>query len=132
MTTTNIAAEKAALKEADIAWLAVSKDAKKFVAATDPEFKFFPPAAPFLSNREAIEDHWNAIVTTPGLKLTWEQEGAEVSTAGDLGHIWGFFRLTTLDENQAEVVTTGKCVFVMRKQTAGHWAPLIDIFNDDC
>lgn len=131
MSAIDLAAEKAAMKETDAQWLAVSKDAAAFVAATDPDFTFFPPGAPYMDDRKEIEDHWRAIIETPGLSLTWAPEGAEVSASGDMGHTWGFFRMTAPDGNGGETLTTGKYVTVMRKQPDGRWLPLNDIFNAD-
>ena len=122
-------AQEQALMEADGNWLAMSKDAHKFIAHTDDEFRFFPPNAPFMDDRKAAEDYWDAVINTPGLTLVWAPEGAEVSTDGDMGFTYGFYTLTTADDAGKETVAKGKYVTVMRMQESGEWRPMVDIFN---
>ncbi|OUR63091.1 hypothetical protein A9Q74_02475 [Colwellia sp. 39_35_sub15_T18] len=123
--------EQKALIEADKKWFSMSKSAEDFLAYTDPEFKFFPPNAPFMAKKETAQEFWRSIVETPGLTLTWSPEGAEASSTGDLGFTYGFYLLKALDDAGNETIDKGKYVTVMRKQKCGEWRPLNDIFNSD-
>jgi ketosteroid isomerase-like protein len=124
-------AEIAAILKADGDWLATSLSGEDFIGFTDPEFTFFPPGAPFMDERQQMIDHWNAIVTTPGLELVWAPTNAVVSEGGDLGFSYGAYTLTTIDEAGNENVSAGKYLTAMRKQPNGEWRPLADIFNAD-
>ncbi len=121
--------EKKALLEADGKWLAISKDAAAFIGYTDPEFKFFPPNAPLMTDKSVAQEHWDKVINTPGLTLVWAPEGAEVAESGDLGFTYGFYQLTTTDESGKETENQGKYLTVMRKQASGEWRPLIDMFS---
>ncbi len=127
----DLEAEKSAIIKADGDWFAVSKDAEKFIGYTDPDFTFYPPGAPFMSDKKQMIKHWKSIVTTPGLKLVWGPDGANVSKSGDLGYSHGWYKLTTVDDKGKPTISKGKYVTVMRKQSNGEWRPLIDIFNAD-
>ncbi len=122
-------AQEQALMEADGNWLAVSKDAQKFIANTDDAFRFFPPSAPFIDDKKTAETYWDAVINTPGLTLVWAPEGAEVSSGGDMGFTYGFYTLTTTDDAGKETVATGKYVTVMRLRESGEWLPMVDVFN---
>lgn len=124
-------AEKAAILKADAAWLATSKSGADFIGFTDPDFTFFPPGAPFMSVKEEMIEHWDSIVNTPGLELIWGPNGAVVSKDGDLGYSYGWYKLTTVDDDGETKEATGKYVTVMRKQPSGEWRPLVDIFNSN-
>ncbi len=127
----NLEAEKAALIKADGAWFATSKSGADFIGYTDPEFTFFPPGAPFMSDKDVMIKHWDSIVSTPRLELVWGPDGAFVSENGDYGHTYGWYTLKTVDDKGAKNVSKGKYLTVMRKQANGEWRPLADIFNAD-
>lgn len=120
-----------ALMKADNAWLATSKEGADFIGFTDPEFTFFPPNAPFMSDKQQMIEYWDAIVKTPDLELMWGPNGAVVSESGDLGYTYGSYTLTTKADDGTPNVAKGKYVTVLRKQDNGEWRPLADIFNAD-
>lgn len=124
-------AEKAAIMKADGDWLATSKNGADFIGFTDPDFTFYPPGAPFMSDKIEMINHWESIVSTPGLELVWGPNGAVVSEGADLGYSYGWYKLTTIDDKGAPTESTGKYVTIMRKQADGKWRPLLDIFNAD-
>ena len=126
--------EQKALIASDKKWLSISKSAQDFLDYTDPEFKFLPPNAPFMGEKETAQEFWRSIVETPGLTLTWAPESAEApvdSKIGAIGFTYGFYVLTSIDDAGVETVDKGKYVTVMRKQESGEWRPLNDIFNSD-
>lgn len=123
--------EVAALMKADGAWFAKSKDGAAFIGFTDPDFTFYPPNAPFMSDKKQMIKYWDAIVKTPGLELVWGPDGAVVAKSGDLGYTYGRYRLTTKSKDGSPTVAKGKYVTVLRKQESGEWRPLVDIFNAD-
>ena len=125
----NLDVERAAIIKADKDWLAVSKNAAAFIAATDPSFQFFPPNAPFMNDRKKIEEFWRGLLETPGLTVVWAPDGAVVAAGGDMGYSYGFYTLTTGAGGSNPVTVKGKYLTVMRKQPNGRWAPVADIFN---
>jgi ketosteroid isomerase-like protein len=127
----DLAKERAAIIQTDNNWLAVSKNATAFVAATDPNFKLFPPNAPLIENRIEIEKFWRSFVETPGLSVVWAPKGAEVAKSGDLGYSFGSYTLKTGIGTSDAKESSGKYVTIMRKQANGSWAPAVDIFNPD-
>jgi ketosteroid isomerase-like protein len=127
----DLAEDRAAIMQADKNWLAVSKNATAFVAATDPSFKFFPPNAPLIESRAEIEKFWRSLVETPGLSVVWAPKGAEVAKGGDLGYSFGAYSLKTGVGTSDPKESLGKYVTIMRKQANGSWAPVVDIFNPD-
>jgi ketosteroid isomerase-like protein len=125
------AKDRAAIIQADKNWLAVSKNANAFVAATDPSFKFFPPNAPLIEDRAEIEKFWKSLVETPGLSVVWAPKGAVVAKGGDFGYSYGSYSLKTGLGTSDSKESLGKYVTIMRKQPNGSWAPVVDIFNPD-
>jgi ketosteroid isomerase-like protein len=88
-----------------------------------------PPDLPRVDGKEAIRDHVKTSKDIPGFKISWEPISAHVSKSGDLAYMIER-NVTELDGADGnKIVTHGKVVTVWRKDSAGQWKNVVDIWN---
>ena len=127
------AADERAIREAGIEWLKATgaKDVERTVAFYADDASMFPPNAPIATGKEAIRALWSQVFTTPGIAVSGQTTKVEASHGGDLAYEIGTYEFTMHDPAGKPVMERGKYVLVWKKQAAGSWKVIIDIFNSD-
>lgn len=127
----DIAAEEQAIRGQVARWLelAEAKDAAAIAQLYMEDGAFMPPNAPIAKGRQAIEQNWAGLMSTPGFELSIVPDQIIVSSAGDLAMDRGTYRLV-LAPDGTQQVDTGKYVVVWRK-VDGEWRAASDIINSD-
>jgi ketosteroid isomerase-like protein len=59
------------------------------------------------------------------VQLTWEPEGGDISTSGELGYTYGIYEL----KGSNDVVERGTYVTIWKKQEDGKWKFVLDSGN---
>jgi ketosteroid isomerase-like protein len=100
-----------------------------FMAAIASDAMVFPPGQPMVSGTDAIRSLWTEMMSTPGFAISWQTDGAAAASSGDLGYSWGTAQLTMDGPDGTPMTSQEKYVTVWRKDAAGNWKVVADIFN---
>lgn len=125
------AAARQALLDADRAWSETAKDVDRFVSFFAPDASFNAPGAPIATGTEAIRAAAKQMMAMPGFNVTWKAAQADVAASADLGYTRGTYELRFNDASGKPLVDRGKYVTVWKKNGAGEWKVVADIFNSD-
>ena len=89
-----------------------------------------PPGLPTLEGRGAIRGYIEAGMQLPGFSIRWEPVSVHVASGGDMAYMIER-NLSTIDDADGNAVTThGKVVTVWRKDAAGAWKNVVDMWNE--
>jgi uncharacterized protein (TIGR02246 family) len=119
-------AMKSAIANFDKAMLAA--DWPAVVAAYTEDAVLFPPNAPMLKGRAAIQKFFEGFP-----KITeFKQSVAEINGLGDLAYPWGTYRMTMVPPSgKSPLEDRGKVLSVWRKQPDGKWLASRVAWNSD-
>lgn len=129
---TDPAAEQAALMQAsrDFAAAAATGDIERTLAYWSDDAVVLAPDQPAAVGKEAIRAFVQQSLAIPGFSITWEPEQAAVSAAGDVGYLIERNTFTFADSSGTVHTQHGKAVTIWRKNAAGEWKCVVDIWND--
>jgi ketosteroid isomerase-like protein len=127
------AADESALRELDTQWstAAGAKDVDKTVSYYADDVMVLPPNGPMVTNKPAIRELWQSLLTAPGFSGGWQANKIEVARSGDLAYLSGTWEFTMNDTDGNPATDRGKFVEVFKKQTNGEWKCVSDIWNSD-
>ena len=66
----------------------------------------------------------------PGFRISWKTNDVTVAESGDLAYGVGTNRVSFTGPDGKPVTVEGKAVTVWRKDSAGGWKCVVDIWND--
>ena len=126
-------AAESALQTLDEQWSATAarNNAADIVAFYADDAVLLPPNALIATDRNAILQSWAGIL---GLHTTvsWKWTKVEVAQSGELGYIYGTYKITTVASIQSVAMNdTGKYVEIWKKQPDGKWKCIVDTYNSD-
>jgi ketosteroid isomerase-like protein len=75
----------------------------------------------------AAQANWDA----KDYSLTWTPQGAQMSSANDMGYTWGHYTGRSKDANGHPIVTSGRYITVWKKLQDGSWKVALDASADD-
>jgi ketosteroid isomerase-like protein len=127
----DLANERTALMDTDLAWSATVPDLDKFLSFFADDASFLPPDMPLAQGQEAIRATAAQILSTPGFSINWKATKADVSGTADLGYTMGVYQATMNDAAGKPMASVGKYVTVWKKQADGQWKVVADCFNAD-
>jgi ketosteroid isomerase-like protein len=127
----DLANERTALMDTDLAWSATVPDVDKFLSFFADDASFLAPDMPLAQGHEAIRTTAAQILSTPGFSISWKASKADVSATADLGYTMGVYQATMNDAAGKPLASVGKYVTVWRKQADGKWKVVADCFNPD-
>lgn len=121
------------LRDLDAKWskAAAAKDVDKTIAFYSDDAFVFPPNATSAATKEAIRDGWKAMLTSPGLIISWQPNKVQVGKGGEMAWVSGAYEMTMNDANGKPVNDRGKYLEVWQKQTDGNWKCAADMWNSD-
>jgi len=90
-----------------------------------------PPDQAAVMGKEAIREFVRQSLAIPGFSLTWEPEQATIAEGGDLGYLIEGNQSTFKDTTGMLVTQNGKVTTIWRKDSAGQWKCVIDIWNSN-
>ena len=126
--------ERAAILKADKEWVTAASeghDIERIVSFWADDAIVYPPGAPAVVGKEAIKQFVLKSFQTPGFTIWWETDHVTVSRGGDLAYATGRNHFTFNDPVGKTITSYGKGVTVCRKDAAGTWKAVIDIWNED-
>jgi ketosteroid isomerase-like protein len=134
LRATDIGAFKKSLAAADDAWsaAAVARDAVKVATGYYAEDGIaYPPDAPIAVGRSATAKIWTDGFADPTYNVSWKAIRVDVSESGDLGVTAGTYVESYKGPDGKLVTNHGKYVCVWRRNKAGEWKAVHDIWNSD-
>ncbi len=127
------AKDEKALRDADDAWVkaVATKDLGRITSFYADDADFFPSNAPMAKGKAAIQEAWGKMVGAPGFSLSWEPATAVAAKSGELGYTSGTYKFSITGPDGKPIFDRGKYVEVWKKDEAGNWRVIADIFNSD-
>jgi uncharacterized protein (TIGR02246 family) len=105
-------------------------DLERVLSYWSDDAAVFPPGSPALLGKAAIREYVAQSLRTPGFRITWKTNDVRVAKSGDLAYGVGTNRVSFDGPDGTPVVLEGKAVTVWRKDAAGAWKCVVDIWND--
>ncbi len=131
--STDTHAAEADIRALDEQWSSAAGkgDVNASVAFYSDDAVLLPPNEPLASDKNAIRASWDGLLKqTSG--LSWKASKVEVAKSGELGYLYGTYRLTVKNAlGTPGAVDTGKMVEIWKKQPDGGWKCIVDTFNSD-
>ena len=90
----------------------------------------FPPGSPALVGKDAIRAYIAQSLQMPGFRISWKTNEVTVAESGDLAYGVGTNRVSFSGPDGKPVTVEGKAVTIWRKDSAGAWKCVVDIWND--
>jgi len=127
------ATDEKAIRGLAVNWAnaAAAKDLEMTLSFYDDNASMFPPNAPIASTKDERRKAWAAFMATPGYALLIETAKVVAAKSSDLAYETGVYTFTVNDKQGKPVTTKGKYVVVWKKDIAGTWKAVADIFNAD-
>ena len=122
----NVEQERETLLALDREWSQSTKDTDKFLSYFAPDASIYPPGMAVATGTGAIRESFTSMNSMPGFSLSWTPTKADVSASGDLGYTVGTYAMTATGISEK-----GKYVTTWKRQPAGEWKVVEDIFNAD-
>ena len=130
----DVDALKKSLLAADDSWsaAAVARDAAKVATGFYADDGIaYPPDAPIAVGKAATAKIWTDGFSDPTYNVSWKAIRVEVSESGDFGVTSGTYVESYKGSDGKMVTNHGKYVCVWRKNNAGEWKAVHDIWNTD-
>ncbi len=121
------------LKTLDEEWSATAarNDLDGTVAFYADNAVLLPPNAPIATDKKSIRESWAGLLG-PHTSVSWRWSKVEVSQSGELGYIYGTYKLAIVASIQSDAVNdTGKFLEIWKKQPSGKWKCIVDTYNSD-
>jgi len=126
-------AAESELRALDEQWSATAarNDLDGTVAFYADDAVLLPPNAPIATDKKSIRESWAGLLG-PHTAVSWKWTKVEVAQSGELGYIYGTYKLTIgASGNVGAVSDTGKFLEVWKKQSNGTWKCIVDTYNSD-
>jgi ketosteroid isomerase-like protein len=111
--------------------VAEGKDIDHMISFWADDAAVFPPGMRAVTGKAEIKEFVRQSMAMPGFSIRWETTSVNVSPDGTFAYATGNNRTTMNDSQGNPIITHGKTVTVWRKDPAGKWKCVIDIWNDD-
>lgn len=129
----NLEAEEARLRQLDEEWAeaaAANEDFERIVSYWSDDAVVVPPGQPPVVGREALTELVTSSAQIPGFAISWEADDVHISSDGQMAYMTGTNTLTLPDSAGQLVTTRGRGVTVWRKNAAGEWKCVYDMWNN--
>jgi ketosteroid isomerase-like protein len=129
MTATEV--ERVALMQTSRDWAKASAtgDVDRIAFFWAEDAIVMPPDQSALVGKRAIRQYVSQSLAIPGFSFTWEPEQAVIAAGGDIGYMIERSRFTFVDATGTLRTQNGKTVTVWRRDAAGQWKCVVDIWN---
>ncbi len=121
------------IMKADSAWDKASeaKSADGWLSFYSDDAIMMPPGENVCKDKVSREASIKKMFATPGISLRFQTTKVEVSQMSDLGYAVGVYQWSSKDANGKDLHETGKYCETWKKQSAGNWKCIVDIWNAD-
>ena len=109
--------------------LVPSGDLDAIMASWAEDAVMMPPDSPPLRGKDKIREYVAYFMDLPGSHIEWEPLEAHVARAGDMAYLIERNLVSFADEAGNTMTQPNKTVTVWRKNAAGEWENVIDMWN---
>jgi ketosteroid isomerase-like protein len=129
----NPESERAALMETSREWarVAASGDLERTLSFWSDDAIVMPPGQTAVVGKAAIREFIRQMLAVPGFSITWAPEQSSLANDGDVGYLVERNRVTFSEASGTTRVQFGKAVTVWRRDSAGAWKCVVDIWNEE-
>ena len=123
---------KDVLVQRDREWAAVTsqgRDIERILSFWTEDATIFPPGEPVVIGKAAIRDYVQKSLAIPGFQILWRPASAAISADGTMGYTTGDNSVTVPGPEGKLVTIAGRYATVWRRDQAGDWQCVIDIWN---
>lgn len=126
----DLAAEEAAIRQADAAWLAAASahDLERTASFWADDATILAPETPPVVGKDAIRKYVSAAFSTPGFSITWQTDKVVIAASGDLAYATGTDRISATGPDGKPSVVDNNSVAVWRKGPSG-WKCIEDVMT---
>ncbi len=131
-TSVDLDAEGEALMQISRDWsdLVATGDLDAIMAGWADSAVMMPPGLTALEGKAAIRGYLEAATQIPGFQISWEPVSVHVASGGDMAYMIER-NVTVVNDALGNPVTTyGKVVTVWRRDAAGSWKNVVDMWNE--
>ena len=127
------AADEAAVRQTDKDWskAAQSKKVDDWVAFYTDDAVILPRNEPKATGKDNISKEIGALLSAPGIAISWDPVQVEVARSGDLAYTQGAYELTMTGPKGQPVTDHGKTTEIWKKQADGRWKCTVDMWSSD-
>ncbi len=127
------AADEAVILRTDAEWVkaAQSKKVDDWMAFYSDDAVVLPPNEKTASTKESIRKLIGEMYAMPNVVVTWGPTNVEVAKSGDIGYLYGTYRMTWDDAGGKPLADHGKIVEIWKKQADGNWKCIVDSWSSD-
>ena len=104
-----------------------SGDIDKITRSWSDDAVLIQPGMPMLKGKKDIRKMVEGMLKTPGFKISWEPQSAEVSETGDLAYLVEKSQTVMTDSAGHSTTQYVNGVTVWKKQADGSWKNVVDI-----
>jgi ketosteroid isomerase-like protein len=133
MTSGELAAAEAAIRQSDAEWAAVARTANvdAWMAFYAGDAVVMAPNVPTASDRALVRQTVANLLALPHLSIAWHPIKVEVAASGELAYLIGAYELGYDGLRGARVSDRGKLLEIWRRQPDGGWKCIVDTWNSD-
>ncbi len=107
----------------------LAHDVDKVASFYAEDARVYPPNDKLIIGRKAARDAWAQMLADPNFKTSWKTVSAAVD--GNMAYTAGTYEMVGKTPDGKEVHDTGKTLCVWRKNKAGKWEAIHDMWNSD-
>lgn len=124
--------ERELLLGVDREWAATAakgQDVEQIISFWSDNATVLPPGAPPIKGKAAIRAYVKESLAIPGFRIHWSPDFAEVSEDGTMGYTTGENQVTVPGPDGKLTTIIGRYTAVWRRDSAGDWKCVFDIWN---
>ena len=114
------------LRETDRAWCQSASDFEGFISFLDNDVVWYNCLYPQLKGKDAVRSAFKQTFEDKAFSLTWTPERIEVSASGDIGYIYGNYKVKSANSTAAQSEQTHNYATIWRKQKDGTWKVILE------
>jgi ketosteroid isomerase-like protein len=126
--------ERKRLLQRDAEWASLSsegQDVERILSFWADDARVYPPGSPLVSGKAALRRYVEGALAISGFHITWTSSDAVLSPDGQMGYVLSTNAVTMPDSSGELVTIRGRGVTVWRREPAGEWRCVLDIWNDE-
>jgi uncharacterized protein (TIGR02246 family) len=126
-TDTKSEGEKVMQTSRDWSGVVATGDVEKSLSYWADDAVVMSAGQPLLKGKKEIRKMVEGSFKTPGFKISWDPQSAEVSGSGDMAYLVEKVTMSMNDSTGKTITMHAKGVTVWKKQSDGSWKDVVDI-----
>lgn len=126
--TVDLETERTNLLQADKEWseAARTNDMERLWSFWTDDAKILQSADLTITGINQIKQFTSQVRSDPNFEISWEPQGADISTSGKMGYSYGIGKITRTGKNGELITMSNPYLIVWKKQSDGNWKCVIE------